>query len=236
MSSKSYSYTSRVQLTKNINVSELKCKGSKKHSTIVGNNNPQKVQNFMDCYGYTKVIINSGYRCKAHDKKVGGSGYGQHTKGTAIDAKFYRDGKLVSAETLCCNAQDFGFKGVAFVGDHVIHLDSRSLGTYRGDERKGRANNVGGDFYKYFKIGVNYYQGLYPKLPSRKYFKKNDSGLEVMKVQAFLNWSMKSKLNINGIYNQATINAVKKFQKRVGLKADGLFGSATLKEAKEFIR
>lgn len=236
MSSKSYSYIRRVQLTKNINVSELRCKCSKRHKTIVGNNNPQKVQNFMDCYGYTKIIINSGYRCKAHDKFVGGSGYGQHTKGTAMDAKFYRDGKLVSAETLCCNAQNFGFKGVAFVGDHVIHLDSRSFGSYRGDERKGRSNNVGGDFYKYFKIGDHYYQGLYPKLPKRGYFKKGDKGLEVMKLQCFLNWSMKSKLTIDGILGKGSEKAVKKFQKQVGLKPDGLFGKASLKKAQEFIR
>lgn len=236
MSSKSYSYTSRVQLTKNINISELRCKGSKKHSTIVRNNNPQKVQNFMDCYGYTKIIINSGYRCKAHDKFVGGSGYGQHTKGSAMDAKFYRDGKLVSAETLCCNAQDFGFKGIAFVGYYVVHLDSRSLGTYRGDERKGRSNNVGGDFYKYFKIGLHYYQGLYPILPKRGYFKKGDKGLEVMKLQCFLNWSMKSKLTVDGVFGKGSEKAVKKFQKQVGLKADGLFGKASLKKAQEFIR
>lgn len=31
------------------------------------------------------VIINSGYRCEAHNKKVGGSANSQHFKGSAVD-------------------------------------------------------------------------------------------------------------------------------------------------------
>ena len=31
------------------------------------------------------VIINSGYRCEAHNKKVGGSPNSQHFKGSAVD-------------------------------------------------------------------------------------------------------------------------------------------------------
>lgn len=31
------------------------------------------------------VIINSGYRCKDHNKKVGGSAKSQHFKGSAVD-------------------------------------------------------------------------------------------------------------------------------------------------------
>ena len=31
------------------------------------------------------LIINSGYRCPTHNKKVGGSVNSQHTKGSAVD-------------------------------------------------------------------------------------------------------------------------------------------------------
>ena len=31
------------------------------------------------------LIINSGYRCPTHNKKVGGSANSQHTKGSAVD-------------------------------------------------------------------------------------------------------------------------------------------------------
>lgn len=235
MTKRVYEYNSKVQLTKNINVKEIRCKGAVQHSTIVANNHPEKVQNFMDCYGYTKVIINSGYRCKAHDKKVGGSGSGQHTKGTAMDVKFYKDNKAVSAEIVCCNAQDFGFKGVAYIGTNWTHLDSRSVGTYRGDERRGRSNNVGGDFYKYFNRPANQlYVGIFPTLPTRGYFKKGDSGLEVMKLQCFLNWSIGAKLTVDGILGKGSEKAIKKFQTKVGIKADGLFGKNSLAKAKTY--
>jgi uncharacterized protein YcbK (DUF882 family) len=42
------------------------------------------------------VYINSGYRCEAHNKKVGGVANSQHTKGTAADIR--ADG--VNAATL----------------------------------------------------------------------------------------------------------------------------------------
>ena len=43
-----------------------------------------------------KYIITSGYRTPSHDKSVGGSGSGQHTKGTAMDCYFYgADGKII---------------------------------------------------------------------------------------------------------------------------------------------
>lgn len=101
-----------------------------------------------------KYIISSGYRSVAHDKAVGGSGNGQHTKGRAVDACFYdKDGKIISAKIVCCVAQDLGFKGIANISSkyQYVHLDTRTSGTYKGDETKSN-NTVTTDFYKYFNI------------------------------------------------------------------------------------
>ena len=97
------------------------------------------------------VTLNSAYRTAAHNKKVGGATNSTHTKGYAVDAVFRRSGKVIPADLMCCLCQSLGFNGVAYISSSALHLDEYGR-TYRGDERKGYGGNVGGDFYKYFKI------------------------------------------------------------------------------------
>lgn len=82
----------------------------------------------------------------------------------------------------------------------------------------------------------NTYDGAFPKLPNRGYFKKNDKGTEVKNLQKFLNWSIDAKLSVDGIIGSKTIEAIKLFQKKVNLKQDGLFGKDSLTKAKIFIK
>lgn len=236
MSVKNYAYNNKTQLTKNINVSELKCKGRNHTHTIkIELEHIKKVQAFMNANGYTKVIFSRGYSCESYNKLVGGSSTSQHVKGTATDQCFYIGNKKVSAKEVCCKAQDFGFKGIAYINQYFVHLDSRTSGTYRGDETKGYSNNVGNDFYKYFGISKKKaYTGTFPALPSRGYFKKNDRGTQVRHLQNFLNWANGSNLVADGIIGNKTIEQVKKFQKNVSLVADGLFGKNSLSKAKTF--
>lgn len=244
---KQYDYNSKVQLTKNINVSELKCKGTKHtHKIKVDVNHINNIQKFMDVNGYTKIVISSGHRCSEHNVAIGGSKNSQHTKGVGIDACFYKGSKKVPAKEVCCKAQDFGFKGIAYISTYYIHLDNRLVGTYRGDEREGYSNNVGGDFYKYFGIHKpTTYKGTFPTLPKVKYkdskgktktrtwFKKGDTGKQVKNLQKFLNWALDLKLKVDGILGNDTLDAIEAFQKLVGIKTDRLFGKAALAEAKK---
>lgn len=80
------------------------------------------------------------------------------------------------------------------------------------------------------------YSGTFPKLPLRRYFKEGDKGIQVAHLQEFLNWAINSKLVIDGIIGPKTISAVKSFQKKVGIKEDGLFGKDSLKKAKAFTK
>lgn len=91
------------------------------------------------------------------------------------------------------------------------------------------------------------YTGQYPKLPTRGYFYCNydekrhrylhiDKGIEVKKLQQFLNWAIDSKLSIDGEYGLNTMKAVKNFQKQVGISQDGQFGKKSLEKAKEFTK
>ena len=90
--------------------------------------------------------------------------------------------------------------------------------------------------YKYEEKKPIHYNGLFPTLPSRTYFKKGDKGIQVMYLQKFLNWSINAGLVEDGIIGNLTTNAVKKFQKAVGIKQDGLFGKNSLAKAKAFTK
>ena len=232
---KSYDSNSKIQLTKNINIRELKCKGSGHiHNTKVDIDHINKIQNFMAYIGATKVIFSRCYSCKEHNSKIGGSKNSQHLISCATDQCFYKDGKIIPAKEVCCKAQDYGFKGIAYINANYVHLDNRTIGKYRGDETKGYSNNVGGDFYSYFGIPKGQtYQGTFPALPKRNYFRKGDRGAEVKNLQALLNWLNGSKLVADGILGDKTIKQVKTFQKSVKINADGLFGRTSLEKAKQ---
>lgn len=76
------------------------------------------------------------------------------------------------------------------------------------------------------------YSKAFPKLPARGHFKLGDTGLQVERLQNFLNWYGNYGLKVDGILGEKTIAAVKKFQKAEKLTADGLFGSKSLAKAK----
>ena len=85
------------------------------------------------------------------------------------------------------------------------------------------------------------YSGKFPELPARGYFKKGDGYLqligvktEVRRLQKLTNWISGTHLQIDGAYGDKTIAAVKKAQKILGVKEDGLFGKETLKKAKAY--
>ena len=57
-------------------------------------------------------------------------------------------------------------------------------------------------------------------------------GSEVKKLQSYLNWYGSNCGTPDGDFGTKTLNAVKDFQKKEGLKVDGVFGTASLAKAK----
>lgn len=151
---KTYKYSDNTQLTPHFNAREFKCKCGKEHDFQVSTDLVDKLEKLYEKLDCSKIIVTSGFRYAEHDKNVGGTGTGQHTKGTAADICCYgQDGQPISSKTVCCTAQDIGFTGIANIDTsyHYTHVDVRTGSKWYGDETKGN-NSVTSDFHSYFGI------------------------------------------------------------------------------------
>lgn len=149
-----YEYNSTEQLSKHFNISEFCCKCGKVHATKIEPKLITKLEELYSKLNCSKIIVTSGYRCSAHDKAVGGSGSGQHTKGTAADIVCYNiNGDIISSKIVSCIAQDLGFMGIGNINSNyqAIHLDVRTSNKWYGDEVINN-NTVTSDFYNYYGI------------------------------------------------------------------------------------
>lgn len=129
------------QITTHFHSTEFKCKcGCGKiyiHSKLVKN-----LETLRTKLNASKCVVSSGYRCKKHNTKIGGSDTSQHYKGRAADVVFYdKNGKVIPSKIVLCAAFDLGvFAGMAIINTNYTHLDNRSTGKYFGDETKGYGN------------------------------------------------------------------------------------------------
>ncbi|MFR1500254.1 MAG: GH25 family lysozyme [Ruminococcus sp.] len=152
-----YQFDDKTQLSAHFNVQEFKCQCGKLHDILIDSGLIDKLERLYTALNCSKIIVTSGYRCPEHDKAVGGTSSGQHTKGTAADVCCYgQDGQPISSKTVCCKAQDLGFTGIANITNsyQYTHLDVRASGRWYGDETKGNST-VTDDFYSYFGISKN---------------------------------------------------------------------------------
>ncbi len=152
---RTYRSADKTQLTAHFNVSEFRCKCGGIHDILLDDELVQKLESLYKALGCTKIIVNSGYRCTVHDRKVGGNGLGQHTKGTAADIVCYdRSGKKISSKIVCCAAQDIGFSGIANIDSTytAAHVDVRTGVKWYGDETVSTACSVTDDFYRHYKF------------------------------------------------------------------------------------
>lgn len=171
--------------------------------------------------GEVKVNINSGYRTKSHNKKIGGSTTSKHCKGLAADIICKKDGNIVSAKDVCAAAQDIGFDGIAYISATATHVDVRGY-RWWADETKN--NKKVSDFYPYFGM-------VYPEPTAT--VKKGDKGTPARWVQDKLN-KAGYKLSIDGSFGGATYRAVRKFQEAKSLTVDGKVGKNTRNMLKRY--
>lgn len=176
-----------------------------------------------DLHGEVRVNINSGYRTKAHNKKVGGSATSKHCKGLAADIICKKDGKTVQSKYVCTAAQDLDMDGIAYINSGSTHVDCRGY-RWWADETMG--NKQVSDFYAYFSLP-------YPTPTAT--VKKGDKGTPVRWMQDKLcKAGAKYKVAIDGSFGPASDKALRKYQSDNGLECDGRCGPATRKSLSKY--
>jgi len=195
MSVNHYNYNDNIQLSLHFNAREFRCSCGGNHETLIASELVDKLEALYTALNCSKIIVTSGYRCPEHDKAVGGTSSGQHTKGTAADVCCYgRDGQPISSKTVCCKAQDLGFTGIANITSsyQYTHLDVRASAKWYGDEIHGNGT-VTDDFYKYF--------GIEKSEPETKNLLK---GIDVSYAQGVIDWE---KVKASGLVDFAILRA-----------------------------
>lgn len=81
---KQYKKGEDIQLSKNFHLSEFECPCSECQWTLIDTEHVEYLQRKRDKWKKS-IKITSGYRCDAHNKRVGGATYSQHKEGTATD-------------------------------------------------------------------------------------------------------------------------------------------------------
>ena len=198
--------TVSTRISKHFHSTEFRCKcgcGVIK----IDENLVNKMENIYTKLNASKCIISSGYRCSKHDKRVGGSGYGQHTTGLAADCIYYdKEGKIIPSKYVICAAYDLGqLKGIAKINDNYSHLDNRSSGSYRGDETVSNSS-LWTNPYDYFGVSKSD-MAKYTGEETAKYLHNpNYKGTSIVDALSLIgvnsSYSYRSKLaQINGITN-----------------------------------
>lgn len=190
-----YKFDDQTQLSPHFNAREFRCQCGQPHETLIASELVDKLEALYTALNCSKIIVTSGYRCPEHDKAVGGTSSGQHTKGTAADVCCYgQDGQPISSKTVCCKAQNLGFGGIANITSsyQYTHLDVRTGYRWLGDETKGNGT-VTEDFYKYFGIAK-----------TQRASGSMAKGIDVSYAQGVIDWE---KVKASGLVDFAILRA-----------------------------
>ena len=203
-----------------------------------------------NCIGFSWAIWHHGghipCKCNCHviANEIGEQIYKAKTDAEALKIVQKRSGikdvKVIRSKTAIpkskAKAGDIAllFDGSTYKHSYFIMSDSYIAdSTGSGSD----ANNIRADrkfdgrYVSGMKILIRY---TGQSKTTRKYMKMGDSGAEVKKLQAFLNWAMNDKLVVDGEFGDKTDTSVRAFQTKCKLTVDGKFGEASLAAAKAF--
>lgn len=196
-------------------------------------------------------------RVKFHDKYktiLGRNNYNQLRRSYVYkkykDGKYYSDCSSSGMDTMAkigmnmplyntagiYSGKEFETVPVKIKDGHITNPEILKVGDcllFVGEDPK-RPKQIGHVEYVYeIKKEKKGYSGEWPKLPTRGYFKNGDVSAEVCKLKKFLNWYGKYGLNeSNKNYFDSTAAAVRNFQTKEKLCADGQFDAKALAKAK----
>ena len=222
MGIQTYARGENVQLSKNFNSNEFECKCGKCSTVKIDLKLVDYLQELRD-YFDKPININSGYRCPSHNAAVGGARGSKHATGEAADIQFVEE--PVPAVDVARKAETMGVKGIGLYeknGENFVHIDTRNYKAFWYGHEQSPRSTFGGNA---------------PMIPTNSNtspittLRRGSSGAEVKELQENLiklGYDL-GRYGADGDYGAATQNAVRAFQKKEDLDADGIAGPITLK-------
>ncbi len=197
----------QILLTPHFKVSEFACKDGS--DAILISEELVSLLEQIRTHFEKPIVITSGYRTAAHDKRVGGSGAGYHVKGMAADFVI----RNLSPAVIALFAQKLlGDKGGVECGCYelggYVHIDTRPSKWRAVKAYSDRAyETLSGD--------------LFPSVT------KGCGGQSVVLLQRLLNGAGFDCGAVDGICGFQTREAIRNYQQAVRLDTDGICGPLT---------
>ena len=233
MAIKTYRKDYRTSVSKNFKSNEFACQGKGCCSSVLIDDDLveylQQIRDYFD----SPVTITSGYRCEKHNKAVGGATGSRHTKGQAADIMV----KGTKPAVVAAYAESIGVKGIGLYettrDGYFVHIDTRSKKSFWYGQKEEYRSTFGGvnaveewqkaavaDGFKFPKYGIDGAWGSECEAVAKKAVCK----------RCFWPWKNKNLTKIvqravgvedDGKFGSDTKKAVKAWQKKNGLTADG---------------
>ena len=218
MSTNTYVKGAKKQLSRYFNSTEFDCHGSGCCLTTLIN---PKLIEYLDKlreHFNSPITISSGYRCTTHNRNVGGATGSRHSKGDAADIVV----KGHSPREVAQYAESIGIKGIGLYetakDGYFVHIDTRNNKSFWYGQAQVAKTTFGSNSNSSTKTST-----------AKNYLSIGDSGNQVKNLQqSLIKLGYLSSGEDDGVYGNNTANAVKAFQKKQNLVADGYAGQNTL--------
>ena len=218
MGTNTYPKGIKKQLSKYFNSTEFDCHGSGCCSMTLINSKLVEYLDKIREHFNAPVTISSGYRCTIHNKNVGGATGSRHNKGDAADIVV----KGHSPREVAQYAESIGIKGIGLYetakDGYFVHIDTRNYKSFWYGQAQVAKTTFGSSSSS--SIGIS---------TTKSYLSIGDTGSRVKSLQqSLIKLGYLASGEDDGIYGNNTANAVKTFQKKQNLVADGYAGQNTL--------
>ncbi|MEE1067295.1 MAG: D-Ala-D-Ala carboxypeptidase family metallohydrolase [Fibrobacteraceae bacterium] len=235
MAVKTFKKGSKTKLLENFKAYEFDCKCKDSCSnTFVDEKLVDYLQKIRTHFGKS-VIINSAYRCEKHNKAVGGASSSNHTKGQAADIVV----KGVKPAEVAKYAETIGVLGIGLYegkDGNFVHVDTRAKQSFWYGHAQAKRTTFGGENIikawqiaaradKYAVETTGIWDGISSSVAKRAICKKYLIGYKNKNLTKIVQKAV--GVTADGKFGKDTKTAVIKWQKLMGLNADGIVGYNT---------